>query len=183
MIHQRIVSEIGATAENSIEDKAIVPNEDCMHLEYVDNWVVLGTCKDKVEKLAQKGVEALRGKGLVVHEIEQASSHIRVLGWEFEDSTFRPKPLRAWRVRKAFEHLLARGVCSGRQLEKIVGHANFLSLGRREALSIFGETYTFIQRHYYYRSRIWRSVRRELSIFIGIAPLIWRDLAAPWDPG
>ena len=181
MIHQRIVSEIGATAENSIEDKAIVPEDDCMHLEYVDNWVVLGTNKDKVEKLAQRGVDVLRQKGLVVHEVEQASSHIKVLGWEFEGSTFRPRPLRVWRVRKAFEHLLSRGVCSGRQLEKIVGHANFLSLGRREALSIFGETYTFIQRHYHHSSRIWRSVRKELSIFIGIAPLIWRDLSAPWD--
>ena len=63
----------------------------------------------------------------------------------------------------------------------MLGHANFISLGRREALSIFGETYTFIQRHYHIPHRLWRSVRRELEIWIGVSPLIWRDLALPWS--
>ena len=76
--------------------------------------------------------------------------------------------------------LLSIGKASGKQLEKIVGHATFIGLGRREALSIFGETYTFVQRHYHYSKRLWGSVRRELQIFCGIAPLIWRDLSLPW---
>lgn len=50
-----------------------------------------------------------------------------------------------------------------------------------ECLSIFGETYTFIRQHYHSPHRIWKSVRRELQIFISITPLIWRNLAAPWD--
>ena len=181
MIHQRIVSRIRATEQNSLEDKAVVPDGHCMHLEYVDNWVVLGTDKGKVSSLAGAGVEALRNSGLVVHEVEHASKQIKVLGWEFDNNIFRPRPMRVWRVRKAFEYLLQRGSCTGRQLEKIVGHANFLCLGRRESLSVFGETYTFIQRNYWNKARIWRSVRRELNIFIGVCPLIWRDLAAPWE--
>ncbi|CAK8994560.1 unnamed protein product [Durusdinium trenchii] len=181
MIHQRIVSRVGATEQNSLEDKAVVPDGQCMHLEYIDNWVVMGTDKDRVSALAGAGVDALRNSGLVVHEVEHASKQIKVLGWEFDNNIFRPRPIRVWRVRKAFEYLLQRGSCTGRQLEKIVGHANFLCLGRRESLSVFGETYTFIKRNYWNKARIWKSVRRELDIFIGVCPLIWRDLAAPWE--
>lgn len=57
----------------------------------------------------------------------------------------------------------------------------FLCLGRRESLAVFGEIFTYIQKHYHTPHRLWRSVRREINIFIGITPLIWRNLAAPWD--
>ena len=142
MIHQRIVSRIRATEQNSLEDKAVVPDGHCMHLEYVDNWVVLGTDKGKVSSLAGAGVEALRNSGLVVHEVEHASKQIKVLGWEFDNNIFRPRPMRVWRVRKAFEYLLQRGSCTGRQLEKIVGHANFFVFGEeRKFVGVWGDLY------------------------------------------
>ena len=45
----------------------------------------------------------------------------------------------------------------------------------------FGDTYSFMHRKYHVASRIWRSVRRELEFFCGLCPLLWRDLALPWD--
>ena len=180
-IHQRIVARAGAVASNCVEDKAAIPSGHCMHLEYVDNFVVIGTDQDAVENMAVKGVAELRKSGLVVHEEESGSGQVAVLGWQFDGTVFRPKSMRVWRVRMAFKHLLQIGSVSGRQLEKVVGHATFLCLGRRECLSIFGETYTFIRQHYHSPHRIWKSVRRELQIFISITPLIWRNLAATWD--
>lgn len=56
---------IGANADNLIEDKAVVPDEERAHLEYVDNWLLLGTNKDKVQRLAQAGLDALRGSDLL----------------------------------------------------------------------------------------------------------------------
>ena len=180
-IHQRIVMSAGASAANLLEDKACAPPGRCMHLEYVDNFVVLGTCKEEVNHLSAAGVEALRESGLVVHEEESSEGSIKVLGWHFNGSTMRPLPHRTWRVRLALQGLLNIGRITGRQLEKVIGHATFICLGRRESLCVFGETYTFIRRHYDTPHRIWKSVRRELSIFIGICPLIWRDLALPWS--
>ena len=179
-IHQRIVSRVGAKSHNCLEDKAAVPDGACMHLEYVDNFVVLGTSAESVKSLAGAGVQALRDSGLVVHEVEQSSGSIKVLGWEFEKTIMRPKPVRIWRVILAVKRLLQIGSANGRQLEKLLGHATFIGLGRREVLSIFGESYTYIQRKYHSSGRIWKSVRRELEIFCGIAPLIWRDLSLPW---
>lgn len=149
VIHQRIVSTIGATSLNCLEDKAAAPSSRCCHLEYVDNFVVIGTSEDEVGRMADSGVNALRSKGLVVHEEEKSSQQIAVLGWEFDYSIFKPKSKRVWRVRRAFEYFLNKGMISGRQLEKVVGHATFLCLGRRESLAVFGETYTFIHRNYH----------------------------------
>ncbi|CAE7219960.1 gag-pro-pol [Symbiodinium sp. CCMP2592] len=163
-IHQRIVSQVGATASRSLEDRAAVPAPQCMHLEYVGNFVCLGTSKAEVETLAAAGVQALRDRGLVVHEDESAQGNINVLGWSFEGKKLRPLPHRVW------------------QLEKVIGHATFIALGRREALSVFGECYSFIRTHYLSSHRIWPSVRRELNIWIAIAPLLWRDLGTPWAP-
>ena len=180
-IHQRFVMRAGASADNLLEDKACAPSGRCMHLEYVDNFVVLGTCREEVNRLSASGVSALRESGLVVHEEESSEGSIKVLGWQFDGSTMRPLPHRTWRVRLALQGLLNIGRITGRQLEKVIGHATFISLGRRESLCVFGETYTFIRRHYDVPHKIWRSVRRELSIYIGICPLIWRNLALPWS--
>ena len=180
-IHQRIVQEAGASPETCLEDKSVVPNGQCMHIEYVDNYVVLGTDASQVNSLAAAGVSALRDKGLVVHEEETSQGKIKVLGWELDGTTLRPLAHRVWRVRLAISHVLTVGKISGKQLEKLIGHASFISLGRRESLSCFGEVYTFIQRHYNHSHVLWPSVRKELSIYIGILPLIWRDLAMPWS--
>lgn len=165
VIHQRIVSTIGATSPNCLEDKAAAPSSRCCHLEYVDNFVVIGASEDEVCRMADSGVNALRSKGLVVHDEEKISQQIAVLGWEFDYSIFKPKSKRVWRVRRAFEYFLNKGMISGRQLEKVVGHATFLCLGRRKSLAVFGETYTFIHRHYHRPHRIWKSVRREMAFF------------------
>ena len=179
-IHQHVVQQAGATIDTCLEDKAIAPASSMFHIEYVDNFIVLGTSKAQVDEVAAAGVKALRDKGLVVHEEESSHGKIKVLGWEFEDTKLRPLSHRVWRVKLAMERLLEVGRVSGRQLEKVVGHASFICLGRREGLSVFGETYTFIHRHYWSPHRIWSSVRRELQIFCGILPLLWRDLSSPW---
>ena len=181
MIHQRIVLEAGAERSLCLEDKSAVPDGSVMHLEYVDNYVVLGTNESAVSELASAGATALRDKGLVVHEEEKAEGSIKVLGWQFEKTELKPVPHRVWRVRLAMQRLLQLGSITGRQLEKVVGHATFICLGRRESLSVFGETYTFIHRHYHSPHKLWKSVRRELQIFCSICPLIWRDLSMPWS--
>ena len=179
-IHQRIVSGVGATADKCLEDRASVPSPECMHLEYVDNFVCIGTAKEEVEALAAAGVQALRDKGLVVHEVASGEGNIKVLGWCFQGKKLRPLSHRVWRLIAAIRFLLDRGTCSGKQLEKVLGHATFIALGRREALAVFGESYSFVRTHYEQNHRIWPSVRRELMIWTSIAPLLWRDLGIPW---
>ena len=80
-IHQHVVQQAGATIDTCLEDKAIAPASSMFHIEYVDNFIVLGTSKAQVDEVAAAGVKALRDKGLVVHEEESSHGKIKVLGW------------------------------------------------------------------------------------------------------
>ena len=70
---------------------------------------------------------------------------------------------------------------SGVQLEQLLGHLTFISLGKREVLSIFGDSYTFVKRHYHDIAPIWKSVRKELLTWCRVSPLIVQDLRSEWS--
>lgn len=181
-LHERIVGQVGADDALRLSDKKPAPDSRVLHTEYVDNFHVIGTDEQAVSQLSQTGIAALRDSGLVVHEEEQSMGSAQILGWEFSsDGTLRPTTRRLWKVRLAILHVLKSGRISGQQLERVIGHMSFISMVRREGLSILGDCYTFIQRHYYLPAKLWKSVRRELTIWYGIAPLLWKDLTAEWS--
>ncbi|CAE8657068.1 unnamed protein product [Polarella glacialis] len=87
-VHERIVNEVGADDSNRLTDKRPAPSTTpALHTEYVDNFHVFGTDKKEVKELSFRGAQALRNKGLVVHEEEfhdpATGSSATVLGWEF----------------------------------------------------------------------------------------------------
>lgn len=183
-IHETIASQAGLSEEMRIRDKRSPPQSEVCHTEYVDNLIVMGTHDGKVKGAYDVAVKALKDAGLQVHEEEVNEQGAEILGWELgRTGHFRPTRKRAWKVRLAVRGLLDRGRSSSKQLEKIIGHCSFLCLGRREAFSVFGQSYSFITR---YRNNpheipLWRSVRKELSMFDGIIPLIQRDLCLGWS--
>lgn len=95
----------------------------------------------------------------------------------------RPTNKRFWKVRCAIRGLLRRGRASARQLERLLGHCCFLSLARRESLSVFGQAYTFVRRFSgcVDEKPLWPSIRREFDIWDGILPLIYCDLTGSWS--
>ena len=175
-LHEAAAERSGLSVGERLQDFHPPPTDGFYHVQYVDNLHVFGVRQEEVRSRFWAAVEELRSIGLTVHEEEDCLESTKVLGWEYESkATFRPGRTRVWRVRKAI-----RGKASGQQLERVIGHATFISLGKREALSVFAEVYTFIKRHYKQEVELWKSVRRELSIWDGISPLITQDLSAPW---
>ena len=141
----------------------------------------MGTNPEEVQRRFRGAVAELRKAGLTVHEEEEFEVETKILGWEYDQvGVFRPGHKRVWRVRKAIRYLLQIGRASGQQLEQLLGHMTFISLGRRETLSIFGEIYTFIRRHYRQVVPLWKSVRRELEVWDGLSPLILQNLRSAW---
>ena len=181
-VHERIVGQVGAEDTSRLSDKKPAPSSQCMHTEYVDNFHVIGTDPEQVSQLSLKGIHALRSSGLVVHEEEQSTDSAHILGWEFgENGSLRPSKRRLWKVRLGILQVLKTGQISGQQLERVVGHMSFISMVRREGLSILGDVYSFIKKHYFTPARLWKSVRRELSIWYGISPLLWKELNSQWS--
>ena len=126
-------------------------------------------------------MQALRDAGLTVHEIEYGEGQSKVLGWSIDEKgTVGPTLSRLWRVRQGIREILRRGRASGQQLERLVGHMTFISLCRRESLSVLGDIYTLIKRHYSTVVPLWKSVRRELAIWDGVSPLIHVNMKTPW---
>lgn len=183
-IHESLAEQSGLLEKDRLRDRRPPPSTDMAHTQYVDNMIVLGTSEDKVKEAYHLATEKLKSAGLQVHEEEYNKEGAKILGWEFtSDGGFKPSHHRAWKVRMAIRGLLQRGRSSANQMEKIVGHCAFVCLGRREAFSVFGDVYKFIQCHKHSSREVslWRSVRKELQTFDGIIPLIYRDLRARWN--
>ncbi|OLQ10494.1 hypothetical protein AK812_SmicGene5815 [Symbiodinium microadriaticum] len=181
-LSEKLVEGSGLLKEERVRDFDPVPAGNFWHIEYVDNLVVFGTNKAEVERRFWLAVTALREAGLTVHEIEFGTGECKVLGWAIsEQGVVSPTSSRLWRLRLGIREILKRGRASGQQLERLVGHMTFVSLCRREALSALGDIYTFIRRHYSTVVPLWKSVRRELSCWDGVSPLIFVNLGTPWN--
>lgn len=120
--------------------------------------------------------------GLPVHDIETDCTKACLLGWEVDGATgsIRPSLRRLWRIRLAIRYILKVGRASGRDLERVIGHATFVSLIARPGLSVFGQVYGFIRHRYDHQVRLWPGVRRELERWEAISPLLWQDLRSGW---
>ena len=181
-VNERICERSGLPAELRLQDGRPAPQSTMCHVQYVDNLHIFGTCKQTVEKKIWGAVQGLRSAGLTVHEIEFDEGESKVLGWEVQQTGhLRPSRKRLWRLRLGIRELLKRGRASGQQIERIVGHITFVSLCRRECLSILGECYSFIKKHYTEVVPLWKSVRKELQVWDGVAPMIQVSLCREWS--
>ena len=183
-IHERLALQSGLSFSDRLQDRKRVDQCNRVHLQYVDNLVVLGNNAKQVATDFNKAVSHLKSAGLQVHEVELGGDGAQVLGWFISaDGRLTPTQKRFWKVRMAIRGVVKRGRATSKQVEKLLGHCCFLALARREGLSVFGQAYTFVHR---YRSSkeevpLWPSVRKELDMFDGILPLIRRDLTAEWS--
>ena len=127
----------------------------------------------------QQATSRFSSKGLEIHECELTADGGQVLGVELDGTALeaRASLKRFWRIRFAIVDLLRRRRVTGYEVEVVLGHATFLSLARRELLSIFHTTYRFIRRHYYEKITLWSSARDEFRCYIGA---MW-FLRAPWS--
>ncbi|CAE7316484.1 unnamed protein product [Symbiodinium necroappetens] len=75
------VKEAGLGDETRLRDKRPCPTSGYVHTEYVDNLVLIGTCREQVVSAFQHAVNALKDAGLQVHEDEVCEGDTCVLGW------------------------------------------------------------------------------------------------------
>ncbi|CAK0875099.1 unnamed protein product, partial [Prorocentrum cordatum] len=116
--------------------------------------------------------------GLTVHETEVACECGVVLGIEVGGARGRTRPTakRFWRARGSIQEVLRRGVCSGQELEVLVGHMTFVGLIRRELLSIPHGAYRLVKKLCYEKAPL---CVKEEKAFCGAMVF----LEAKWVPG
>ena len=130
-IHERLVLRAGLPAEQRRQDRKPVGSQSCMHLQYVDNLVVIGSSAKKVETSFKAAVDELKNVGLQVHEVELGDDGAQILGWHLSaDGHMSPTKKRFWKVRMVIRGMLKQGKAISKQVEKLLGHCCFISLER-----------------------------------------------------
>ena len=87
---------------------------------------------------------------------------------------------KGWRLRRALQAVLARGVISGRALEVLVGHITWSVMVKREGFAILDNVYTHIQAHYNIHAPLCSAGRMELFQVMGVLPLLRAHTRAAW---
>ena len=77
---------------------------------------------------------------------------------------------------------IRRDACTGLELSQLVGRWTWACLVRRPAFAAFSAVYRFIERAAYRRFKLWSSVKRELLVIAGLAPLLQTSLSLSWFP-
>ena len=86
-IHERAVALEGLCEDRKVVEGRVVPpleEEVAVHAEYVDNFAALALEPDLVRSCMQSVQRRLTSLGLPVHDIENATSKTKLLGWQID---------------------------------------------------------------------------------------------------
>lgn len=149
-----------------------------VHLEYVDNLLVLGHSPEEVADAVRKAKVVLEKLGLPTHELTEAETHAIMLGWEFDGCAqkVRAKNEKRWKIRHAIQEILVAGSATGKEIEAVTAHFTSVALLRRPALAALSAVYRFSRRFYLRRKELWDSVAKELRWMVGLPPLLEHSL-------
>lgn len=155
------------------------------HGVYIDDVFAFGDDRDQmVRDKEEYKVESIK-VGLFVKpskEFGPTLEPLDVIGLELDSvkHTFRLASGKLRFLVGVTEHVLHRGVCTGHDMEVLVGHWIWAALVRRPVFAVLSAVYTFIQRAEWRSFELWPSVRRELRCLVGLAPLLFAALDASW---
>ena len=158
--------------------------EETAHYVYVDNLGVISGNRDRVEAALHEAHESFDSVGLLLHETEVFEGAGKTLGVVIDGKALETRAAdeRFGNIRAALRWLLRRRCVAGWELEVILGHCTFLALVRRELLCVFFACYRFIQKNYWERAELWRTVRDELEVFIGLMVFAFSPWWLSWAP-
>jgi hypothetical protein len=155
-----------------------------LHLIYIDDFVVLGCEESTVNEVIERVEAAYEMVGLRVNskkKVTATSDPVPVIG-----VTTCGREQRLCVTSEQLTQLIHRtlsilyvGTATSSELSRLVGTWVWLQLLRRPLLSIWCETYRFIQkfRRDLDSKVLWSSVQRELALACSLAPTIFTDLS------
>ena len=185
LVHSLVLS--GFTQPSMVLDgepgRVLSDERSCAVAGYVNNFFVFSRSRDKAQAGRDAIAKQLCARGLVVHELTNASQDAEFLGVELARGrrlSIRRRSI--WKLRRALDIVLRRRSASGKLMEIPLGHLTWAGLIRRECLSFFSEVYAFQKSAGSEVVRLWPGVARELTWIRGVLPLLAADLSATWSP-
>ena len=150
---------------------------------YVDNISIIGETVDKVCEARDAIKKRFDEDGIpLTWSSEEPQEVLETIGvvFDFRSGIARNKPRRIWRVLLPGREMLRRRRISIRVLEAWVGHITSLFMLQPSFLSCFYHIYKFIQKYRGGRAEIWKEVRVEIRLALGVVWLSRSNLV--FDP-
>lgn len=154
------------------------------HQVYIDDLILVGPDREQLGQQQDDYIDAAERRGLVVKrtKVVRPTTRAECLGLELDgvSHAFGLSANKLNRLCHDTRALADRDTCTGLELSQVVGRWTWACLVRRPALSTFSAVYRFIERAAYRQFAVWPSVKRELLVMLGLAPLLWTSLSLPW---
>jgi integrase len=156
-------------------------------LIYIDDFCIIGLDPLVMRRLQDAYLAAIRSLGFVAKPsklVPPTSDAVSLLGLEFVGSarTFGLGADKLSTLRTDTCRLLSSRFASGDQLASIVGRWSWALLVRRPCFAVLSSVFSFIRAAGSSLFSVWRSVRRELVLLLGLAPLLCVRLSADIFP-
>ena len=158
----------------------VVLDRTC-HAVYLDDLNVFSTDGRDASRRLGVYLQHMQDVGLpqkLSKYVAPTEEPVDVLGLEFSRDRYGASPEKLEGLCAKTRAILARSVCSGDVLRRLVGQWTWVMLVRRPALAVFSSVYKFCE---FARGRakpIWRSVRKELNVIMDLVPLLFCSLSA-----
>lgn len=153
-------------------------------IAYADNLNIGGLDQERVQAAKEGAVSRLRSLGFGIHEEVEAANMVDSLGFRIDgvNGIVLPIPEKVGKVISAFRWLSKRPRTTGKDVEKLIGHAVHFIMLRREMLSVLRALYDFVQSCYHRRCRLWKTAAGESRILANLLCICYADLRRPWSP-
>lgn len=156
-----------------------------MHGVYLDDAWLLGTDPAQVGRFQDEYLAVMDSLLLVINPkktVRPTADGCEIIGVEFHGRrlTLGLHPQKVATLIRKTRAVLSGDYCTGKALSSLVGSWSWGFLARRPLFSLFSSVYRFIEAADFRLFQIWPSVRRELTMAISLAPLMFTKLDAPW---
>ena len=149
---------------------------------YVDNLGVLGTSRENVDNDLMMAIQTLKSRGLDTHEetVHSDTAIALVIHIDLRNMLVSAASTRLWRLKQGLRWALRCRALPGKTWEALPGHMTYVSLLRRDVLSVPFALNKFIRANYETSTRVWPSARAEVQAFVGLLPSISSSWTRDW---
>jgi hypothetical protein len=157
--------------------------DEVAHGVVIDDFFLFSLDPVLAARTFSRVLSAYAAAGFVVKPskvVAPTSAALKIIGFDVGGADCLVQ-LPADSMLQLLQHTLAvlqRGSCTGMAMAHLVGRWTWCMLLRRPALSLMQRVYRFIELAGRRRFQLWPSVRKELWLMLGIAPLLRASLAA-----
>lgn len=186
--HEHVVYSSGALSrEHGLLRLAspMVSDDRALHGIVIDDFFTFSLSRDVAECTVQRVLAAYLAAGFIVKQskvVMPTSAPVKVIGFDIDgaQATIRLPAMSELSLVRCTLAVLRAPTVTGSTLAHIVGRWTWVMMLRRSTLAVLQHVYRYCRVAQHRPFTLWRSVRRELCMLLGLLPVLNAHLDAPY---